>query len=61
MTRLLQDETQTSESKGLSRWLSGRLDARQVAREVAAEIELTQDQVDAEDSLFGCLPEKKNG
>ena len=38
MTRLLQDETQTSDSKGLSRWFASRADARRVAREAAAEI-----------------------
>lgn len=52
--RLLQDETQTYDSKGLSRWLSSRLDARRVARQVAAEIaELTPDQIEGSDSTMG--------
>lgn len=57
MTRLLQDETQTYDSKGLSVWFASRADARRVAREAAAEI--TDDQVAAQDSLFGCAPEEK--
>jgi len=57
MTRLLQDETQTHDSKGLSVWFASRADARRVAREAAAEI--TEAQVRDQDSLFGCLPEEK--
>jgi hypothetical protein len=36
--RLLQDETQTYGSKGLSRWFASRPDARREAREVAHAI-----------------------
>lgn len=36
--RLLQDETQTYGSKGLSRWLSSRLSARRDAREASRAI-----------------------
>lgn len=52
MTRLLQDETQTYDSKGQS--FASRVDARRVAREAAAEI--TDSQVAAQDSMFGVLP-----
>lgn len=36
--RLLQDETQTYDSKALSRWFASRPNARQEARNVASEI-----------------------
>jgi len=36
--RLLQDETQTYDSKALSRWFASRPNARQEAREVAAAL-----------------------
>jgi hypothetical protein len=55
--RLLQDETQTYDSKGLSRWFASRPDARRVAREAAAGI--SDQQVRDQDSLFGVLPEEK--
>lgn len=35
---LLQDETQTSDSKGLSRWFAAKLDARRRVREMEREI-----------------------
>lgn len=57
MTRLLQDETQTHDSKGLSVWFASRADARRVAREAAAEI--TDAQIRDQDSLFGCLEEPR--
>lgn len=57
MTRLLQDETQTHDSKGLSRWLSSRLDARRVVREAfPPEPPITDAQVADQDELFGVLP-----
>ncbi|MDN8612741.1 hypothetical protein [Variovorax ginsengisoli] len=55
MTRLLQDETQTHDSKGP--WFASRADARRVAREAAAEI--TDAQIRDQDSLFGCPEEPR--
>lgn len=54
--RLLQDETQTHDSKGLSRWFASRVDARRVAREAAEEI--TEAQIEAQDSMWGIPKEK---
>ena len=86
MTRLLQDEVQTHDSKGLSRWLSSRLSARRDAREASRAIyeagggdaardallakadrlaatppepPPTEDQLAAQDSMWGTLPEVK--
>ena len=46
--RLLQDETQTRDSKGLSQWLASRPDARLRAREVAAQIAAAPAQAEPE-------------
>lgn len=57
MTRLLQDDTQTHDSKGLPRWLSSRPDSRRIAREAAEEI--TEAQIEAQDSMWGIPKEMK--
>ena len=59
MTRLLQPDPQTQDSKGLSRWLSSRLDARRVVREAfPPEPPPTEDQLAAQDSMWGVTIEE---